>query len=141
LESKSEENRMNKSHCTGIHVLLTLSVLTSMLAPLRAHAASQVPTNDPPYIIRGHVYGYGTTIGLADAWVKVQYRTCDAVEREALVETDAAGAWEFDERDQLWEPCAGTSFAVTQFILPPGYVAVAVQTPADPDWSGGQENG
>lgn len=123
---------MRSRHRVGIHALLAVSVFVSVLAPLQTQAASQVPTNDPPYIIRGHVYEYGTTTGLADARVQVQYETCDAVERDALVATDAAGAWEFDERDHLWEPCAGTPFTITQFILPPGYVAVAVQTPPDP---------
>jgi hypothetical protein len=127
-----------KRHFTGICTWLVVSALMSGFVPLRAQAASQEPANTPPYVIRGHVYVYDTTTGLAGARVRLQFETCDeavpASRTVTLPPTDASGAWEFDERDYeqaggLGCPCPGTSFTIHQQNLPAGYIAVRTQTP------------
>jgi len=55
----------SKRHLTEIRVLLVVSVLVSVLVPLQVQAASQVPANDPPYVIRGHIV---TTQPSAPRW-------------------------------------------------------------------------
>jgi hypothetical protein len=113
-------------------VLLLISVLFSTLAPLRV----QAQTNNPPYVIRGHIYEYGTAVGLAGARIRVDFEDCNGGAPEArfvlLPLTDSSGAWEFDERNYQHLPCPGTTFTLTQQVVPAGYVAVAVQTSADP---------
>jgi len=126
----------DKRHLTEIHVLLIISVLMSGFVPLQAQAALQVQANDPPYVIRGHVYEYDTRSGLAGARVQVQFEACDGATRYVrtvtLPSTDSSGAWEFDEANYAHPPCLGTTFTITQRILPAGYIAVRTQTPADP---------
>ncbi|HIP96941.1 MAG TPA: hypothetical protein EYH32_06985 [Anaerolineae bacterium] len=72
--------------------------------------------------------------------MRLQFETCDDgvpdLRTVTLPLTDASGAWEFDERDYeqpggLGCPCPGTPFTITQQIVPAGYIAVAVRTPAD----------
>jgi hypothetical protein len=68
---------MRKRRLTGIYVLLAVGVLLSGLVLLRARAAPQAQANDPPYVIRGHVYEHDTTNGLWGARVEVTFETCD----------------------------------------------------------------
>jgi hypothetical protein len=125
-----------KGKFTGINVLLVISVLVSGLAPLRARAAPHTQTNDPPYVIRGHVYEHDTTNGLWGARVEVTFETCDGggtgSRTIVLPSTDSSGEWEFDERNYADVPCPGTPFTMTQRKIPTGYIAVRVQTPSDP---------
>jgi len=118
-----------------------VSVLVSGFIPLRVQA-SRVPSNDPPYVIRGHVYITGTTDGLADAGIRLHFQACDDGEPYPRVVdlplTGVLGSWEFDENDWLepggtGAPCAGATFTIEQQVLPAGYVVEAVKTPSDPE--------
>jgi len=60
-----------------LNLWLLISLLISFNAPLTTQATSTVFSNNPPYIVRGHVYTYGTSDGLADAQVKVEFEVCD----------------------------------------------------------------
>lgn len=60
-----------------INLWLLISLLISFNLPLKIRADSRVFSNNPPYIIRGYVYTYGTSDGLADAQVKVEFEVCD----------------------------------------------------------------
>ncbi len=124
-----------------LNLWLLISLLISFNAPLTTQATSAVFSNNPPYIIRGHVYTYGTSDGLADAQVKVEFEVCDdpiSVPRAVVLPpTGADGAWEFDERTYelsggLGCPCPGSPFTITQHLPPSGYLAVAKQTPSNP---------
>ena len=131
----------NNRYFVLINLWLLVSLLVSFNTPLKTQANPRTFSNNPPYIISGHVYVYGTSNGLAGAQVKVEFEVCDdpmSVPRTVVLPpTGADGAWEFDERTYelsggLGCPCPGSPFTITQHLPPSGYLAVAKQTPSNP---------